>query len=145
MKLSASFNRTTERTNEQQSRFLFKNLIWILLKPIFLLRSILSPLIMELIFLYKEKGAVGKSKNLLCGWIIFDLMCFQRIYFSYLRFTSPFRVLFCVFFESGHVALLGFVKSLNVPINKFNCLNIRNRIRIFAPSSSWRTIIYIKI
>lgn len=30
-----------------------------------------------------------------------------------------------------HAALLGFVKSLNVPINKFNCLNIRNRIRIF--------------
>lgn len=37
-----------------------------------------------------------------------------------------------MFSESGHVALLGFVKSLNVPINMFNCLNIRNRIRIFS-------------
>lgn len=41
------------------------------------------------------------------------------------------RRVLCVLSESGHVALLGFVKSLNVPINMFNCLNIRNRIRIF--------------
>lgn len=54
-----------------------------------------------------------------------DLMCFFKEYFP----TSSLGVL-CAF-ESGHVALLGFVKSLNVPINKLNCSNIRNRIRIF--------------
>lgn len=67
------------------------------------------------------------------GESFFDLMCFEGIYFP---IYLPHRSELCVFFESGHVALLGFVKSLNVPINKFNCLNIRNRIRIFAPSSS---------
>lgn len=47
-------------------------------------------------------------------------LCVAKEALTYLAASSP-----------RHAALLGFVKSLNVPINKFNCLNIRNRIRFF--------------